>query len=78
MSADGFYSLVEAIKRNLAEGRYQNESAIREAVVLPVLQKLGWDTIEPYTVRREHNIRGRKSGLYAFCSSENTRPTDRG
>lgn len=66
MSIDELKRLIESIKRNLAQGRYQNESTIREAVVLPILERLGWDTIDPAVVRREHPIRSRKVDYCLF------------
>jgi predicted type IV restriction endonuclease len=48
--------LVPQIKARLATGQYQSESAIREAVVLPILQALGWDTLDPKAVHREYTL----------------------
>jgi predicted type IV restriction endonuclease len=63
MSTDELKHLIESVKRNLAQGRYQNESTIREAVVLPILDRLGWDIIDPAVVRRELDpIRGTTRG----------------
>jgi predicted type IV restriction endonuclease len=66
MSLEELRGLIETIKRNLAQGRYLNESTIREAVVLPVLQRLGWDTMDPSVVRREHPVRNRKVDYCLF------------
>jgi predicted type IV restriction endonuclease len=66
MPIDELKGLIESIKRNLAQGRYQNESTIREAVVLPILERLGWDTIDPAVVRREHPIGNRKVDYCLF------------
>jgi predicted type IV restriction endonuclease len=52
--------LVEQIKGRLATAQYQSESAIREAVVLPILQALGWDTLDPMSVCREYSLGNRK------------------
>jgi predicted type IV restriction endonuclease len=48
--------LVGQIKERLAAAQYQSESAIREAVVLPILQALGWDTLDPTIVYREYPL----------------------
>ena len=48
--------LVEQIRGRLAATQYQSESAIREAVILPILQSLGWDTLDPATVYREYPL----------------------
>jgi len=66
MSTDELKHLIESVKRNLAQGRYQNESTIREAVVLPILDRLGWDIIDPAVVRREHPIGSRKVDYCLF------------
>lgn len=52
--------LVETVSSNLRHGKYQNESSVREAIVLPILHSLGWNTLDPSIVRREHPIGSRK------------------
>lgn len=54
--ADELRDLVQKVQQRLREGRYQNESDVREAIVVPVLQALGWDTSDPGMVRREYQI----------------------
>jgi hypothetical protein len=48
--------LLGQIKERFAAGQYQSESAIREAVILPILQALGWDTLDPAAVYREYPL----------------------
>lgn len=48
--------LIEQIKERLIAAQYQSESAIREALVLPILHSLGWDTLDPATVYREYPL----------------------
>ena len=69
-TAEPLARLIEAIKRNLSEGRYRNKSAVREALVLPIFQRLGWDTIDPYQVRREHPIGSRKVDYAPSCAND--------
>ena len=52
--------LIEQIKARLTTGQYQSEAAIREAIVLPILQALGWDTLDPTSVLRECPLGSRK------------------
>jgi predicted type IV restriction endonuclease len=53
---DKLVEQIERIKQRLATGQFQSESAIREAVVLPILQSLGWDTGDPMSVYREYPL----------------------
>src|SRR5262249_38054256 len=59
--------LVEQIKERLATAQYQSESAIREAVVLPILQALEWDTLDPTTLNPEYPLAGPKAD-YALAA----------
>ena len=63
--------LLDTIRQKLAQGRYPNETAVREAIVLPVLQLLGWDILDPFAVRREYPVGGRKVdyGLFVHPSA---------
>lgn len=51
---------IEGLRRRLAEGQFQSEAAVREAIVLPILQDLGWDIYDPTSVVREFNLGPRK------------------
>ena len=66
MNTEDLLSLIVSVPRNLNQGRYQNEQAFREAVVLPILQRLGWDMIDPPTVRREYPIQSRRVDYCLF------------
>jgi predicted type IV restriction endonuclease len=59
--------LIVDITSHLKQGHYQNESAIREAVVLPLLRELGWDTQNPQQVFREFPVEAKRVD-YALCS----------
>lgn len=52
--------LIEKLKHRISSGQYQSEAAVREAIVLPILQKLGWDVFDPEIVFREFNLSGRR------------------
>jgi predicted type IV restriction endonuclease len=52
--------LIVDITSHLKQGHYQNESAIREAVVLPLLRELGWDTQNPQQVFREFPVEAKR------------------
>jgi hypothetical protein len=71
MDTQSLQELLETISQKLAQGRYPNETAVREAIVLPVLQQLGWDVLDPSTVRREYQVGGRKVdyGLFVHSSA---------
>lgn len=51
---------ISSIKERIADGRYQSESAVREAIVLPILDELGWDVWNPDAVIRELSLSGRR------------------
>lgn len=53
-------NVVERIRRNLDSGHFRNESSVREAIVNPILQNLGWDVIDPTIVIREHKLAERR------------------
>ena len=51
---------ISAIRERISDGRYQSESAVREAIILPILDELGWDVWNPDIVIRELNLSGRR------------------
>jgi hypothetical protein len=64
-------NLIVRIQKRMLEGGYQNETAVREAVVLPVLGALGWDVLDPDVIRREFGLSGRRVD-YALCPAKRT------
>ncbi len=71
--ADELRQLVPKVQQRLREGRYQNESDVREAIVVPILQALGWDTNDPGMVRREFTIQQARVDYALFV--EGTEPS---
>ena len=67
MSSKELKKLIELVRENLKQGRYRGEQAVREAIVLPILQRLGWDTIDPTVVRQEYSI-GKGRVDYCLCA----------
>ncbi len=69
--------LINRIRDRLASGAYGNEAAVSLSILMPLLQKLGWDTSDPdqvipeYTSARGLSGRGRVD--FALCST-NRRP----
>jgi hypothetical protein len=62
-------SLQESIKliiENLRTGKYPNENAISQGVVLRILSELGWDTYNPEQVWSEYSLGGRRVD-FALC-----------
>ena len=57
---------LEAVTQNLRAGRYPNEQAISQGVVLRVLTELGWDTYDPGHVWPEYSVAGRRVD-FALC-----------
>ena len=61
-------STIWNIAKGIADGNFQNETAIRQGVVLPILQKLNWPIFEPQVVAPEFRIGdGAKKVDYALC-----------
>lgn len=60
--------LISKIKGRLSSGQFQSETAVREAIVLPVLQTLGWDIFDPDSVIRELSLGPRRVD-YALSSN---------
>ncbi|MGA3169566.1 MAG: hypothetical protein ABSE62_00990 [Chthoniobacteraceae bacterium] len=57
---------IEAIINNLRTGRYPNEQAISQGIVLRILSELGWDTYNPDHVWPEYSVGGRRVD-FALC-----------
>lgn len=60
MDGGRLQSVIERVTSNLERGRFPNETSVREAIVNPVLEQLGWDTLDPAMVVREFNLSGRR------------------
>ncbi len=61
-------NLITKIKERIGSGQYQGETAVREAIVLPILQSLGWDIFDPNSVLREYTLGSRRVD-YALSST---------
>ncbi len=57
---------LEQIVNHLRLGRFPNEQAVSQGVVLRVLSELGWDTYHPETVWPEFALSGRRAD-FALC-----------
>jgi len=55
-----------AVTQNLRAGRYPNEQAVSQGVVLRVLNDLGWDVYNPDHVWPEYSVAGRRVD-FALC-----------
>lgn len=62
---------IQKIIVNIKAANYQNETTVREAVVLPVLSELGWDTLDPQVVLREYKVKSRRVD-YALTTGSST------
>lgn len=61
---------IEAVRKNLAKGAYQNEAAISVGVVLPVLRLLGWDIADPIQIVPEFTIDGGRVDFALFAEAQ--------
>jgi hypothetical protein len=57
---------IQSISESLRAGRYPNEPAISQGVVLRILHELGWDTYNPDHVWPEYSVAGRRVD-FALC-----------
>jgi Predicted type IV restriction endonuclease len=60
------FETLEAITKNLRGGRYPNEQAVSQGVVLRILHELGWDVYNPDHVWPEYSVAGRRVD-FALC-----------
>ena len=62
---------IDMIVGNIRAHKFTNEAAVREAIVVPVLAALGWETLDPDIVYREYQIENRRVdyGLVAVGST---------
>ena len=51
---------IDMIVGNIRAQKFANETAVREAIVMPVLAALGWEILDPDIVYREYKIRNRR------------------
>lgn len=61
-------SLIARLRERISAAQFQGETAVREAIVLPVLQSLGWDIFDPSAVVREYTLGSRRVD-YALAAS---------
>jgi len=61
-------ALISKIAERLSSQQYQSETAVREAIVLPILQALNWDVYDPDSVVREFPL-GQRRVDYALSTN---------
>jgi predicted type IV restriction endonuclease len=61
------------ITERLRQGRFPNEQAISQGIVLRVLQELGWDTWDTSLVWPEYQT-GQGRADFALCHPPSNRP----
>lgn len=60
--------LLNKIKLRLAQGAFPNEASVSHGILIPLLQRLGWDPAEPDQVMPEY-ASGRGRVDFALCTS---------
>lgn len=53
-------TVVSTIVENIRGRKFSNEASVREAIVVPILSALSWETLDPEIVRREFPIKSRR------------------
>lgn len=61
---------IDDVRSGLRAGRYANEAAVSQGIVLRLLGALGWPTYETQVVFPEYSLRGRRVD-YALCHPAN-------
>lgn len=61
---------IDAVRANIKAGRYGNEAAVSQGIVLRLLQVLGWPTYDTQVVCPEFSLGGRRVD-YALCHPPN-------
>mgnify|MGYP000694538242 CR=1 FL=1 len=61
---------IEDVRAGIKAGRYGNEAAVSQGIVLRLLQALGWPTYETQVVSPEFSLSGRRVD-YALCHPAN-------
>ena len=51
---------IDMIVGNIRAQKFANETAVREAIVMPILAALGWEIVDPDIVSREYKIGDRR------------------
>lgn len=58
---------IDAIRDRLKNRVYPNEQSIRQCIVDPILNDLGWSTLDPQSVYPEYHVEKSKEVDYALC-----------
>jgi hypothetical protein len=58
--------VIERIQNELRSGRFTNEAAVSQGIVLPVLSELGWPVFDTHSVAPEYVLEGRRVD-FALC-----------
>ena len=66
---DALVELLKRIRKNLVEGAYRNEAMVSGSIVRPILEKLGWDILNPLEVYPEYPLEREKVD-YALCKKD--------
>ncbi|MCC6486660.1 MAG: hypothetical protein IT364_04105 [Candidatus Hydrogenedentes bacterium] len=62
--------LLGRIRESITQGKFQNEAAISQGVILPILQCLGWPVFDTQIVSPEFRVEGTRVD-FALCRGEN-------
>ena len=72
MEQKSFKDTLKMIREGFNEWRYHNEASVRQGIILPILQSLGWNIFDTREVYPEHNVRGRRADYVLY---EGNNPT---
>ena len=62
----GIEQEIESIRQGLAAGRFANEAAVSQGIVVPLLHALSWPTYDTQVVWPEYTLSGKRVD-FALC-----------
>ena len=66
MSQERLVKILQKARKSLGSIPSHNEQAVRQGIINPILEGLGWDTSDVLEVHPEYSLEGQKAD-YALC-----------
>ena len=62
---------LKMISQGFNEWRYHNEESVKQGIILPILQALGWDIFDTREVYPQHNLKGGRADYVLYDENNN-------
>jgi hypothetical protein len=69
---NNFDKTIEDIRTGFNEWRFHNEESVKQGIILPILQSLGWNIFDTREVYPEHNIVGKSADYVLYQGDKPT------